>query len=164
MIAITTVGGARFGGRPWLNRRAARMSVFLASILLAAAGSLAALFAYLVPQTPYERIGALADFPPDSEPYYVMTGNGHAMWVVNTGGEMIVFDALTPFSGTRVRFKWVPSNRRFEDPYTGSKFALTGEYIEGPAQRSLDRYAYTVLPDGTVRVDLWQVTPGDRHP
>ena len=46
--------------------------------------------------------------------------------------------------------KWVPTNNRFECPCHGSKFQLSGQYIEGPAPRSLDRFIATVVyADGT---------------
>ena len=49
--------------------------------------------------------------------------------------------------------KWVPTNNRFECPCHGSKFQLSGQYIEGPAPRSLDRFIATVVyADGTTLV------------
>ena len=40
--------------------------------------------------------------------------------------------------------KWVPTNNRFECPCHGSKFQLSGNWIEGPAPRNLDRFITTV--------------------
>jgi cytochrome b6-f complex iron-sulfur subunit len=46
--------------------------------------------------------------------------------------------------------KWVPTNNRFECPCHGSKYELSGLYIEGPAPRSLDRFLTTItFDDGT---------------
>ena len=46
--------------------------------------------------------------------------------------------------------KWVPTNNRFECPCHGSKFQLSGDWIEGPAPRHLDRFIATVTyADGT---------------
>jgi cytochrome b6-f complex iron-sulfur subunit len=46
--------------------------------------------------------------------------------------------------------KWVDNNNRFECPCHGSKYEKSGKYIEGPAPRSLDRFATTVtFTDGT---------------
>lgn len=45
-------------------------------------------------------------------------------------------------------YKWVDANNRFECPCHGSKFNLTGTYIEGPAPRSLDRFHITVVTSG----------------
>jgi cytochrome b6-f complex iron-sulfur subunit len=49
-------------------------------------------------------------------------------------------------------YEWVPVTGRFECPCHGSKFALTGDYLVGPARRSLDRFVIkAVSPDGSVR-------------
>ncbi len=49
-------------------------------------------------------------------------------------------------------YDWVDVTYRFECPCHGSKFELTGDYIEGPARRSLDRFVIqAVSPDGTVK-------------
>lgn len=46
--------------------------------------------------------------------------------------------------------KWVETNNRFECPCHGSKYQLSGLYIEGPAPRSLDRFLTTItFNDGT---------------
>ena len=56
--------------------------------------------------------------------------------------------------------KWVPTNFRFECPCHGSKFQLTGDWIEGPAPRHLDKFVATVTyADGTT-----VVTPIDGGP
>jgi len=56
--------------------------------------------------------------------------------------------------------KWVPTNGRFECPCHGSKFQLSGEWIEGPAPRHLDKFVATVTyADGTT-----VVTPTDGGP
>ncbi len=56
--------------------------------------------------------------------------------------------------------RWVPTNERFECPCHGSKFELSGAYIEGPAPRALDRFVATVVyADGTTAE-----TPADGGP
>lgn len=46
--------------------------------------------------------------------------------------------------------KWVTTNNRFECPCHGSKYELSGKYIEGPAPRSLDRFRTSItFTDGT---------------
>ncbi len=45
---------------------------------------------------------------------------------------------------------WVDATFRFECPCHGSKYQVDGTYIEGPAPRSLDRFATTIIfTDGT---------------
>lgn len=49
-------------------------------------------------------------------------------------------------------YEWVQVTFRFECPCHGSKFSLTGDYLAGPARRSLDRFVIkAIAPDGTVR-------------
>ena len=49
-------------------------------------------------------------------------------------------------------YEWVPVTTRFECPCHGSKFALTGDYLAGPARRSLDRFVIqAIAPDGSIK-------------
>lgn len=51
-------------------------------------------------------------------------------------------------------YEWIPMTGRFECPCHGSKFALTGDYLAGPARRSLDRFVIQAVgPDGSVRAE-----------
>jgi cytochrome b6-f complex iron-sulfur subunit len=57
-------------------------------------------------------------------------------------------------------YKWVDTNDRFECPCHGSKFEKDGEYLEGPAPRSLDQFAMAALDgDGNVLVEWDEATP-----
>lgn len=52
------------------------------------------------------------------------------------------------------RVKWVATNERFECPAHGAKFKLSGDYIEGPANRGLDQFNIQVeSPHGTQQTD-----------
>lgn len=143
-------GHAVLFAAPPLNRRELWMSVFLASMLMAAAGLMAVLSMYTSPGEPLIDIGSLADFPPSTQPYRVDVGQ-FRVYVVNTSQQLVVLDALAPYNTYRIPIRWIPFNQRFENPVGGSKFTLTGDYIEGPALRSKDRYSYEVAPDGTIR-------------
>jgi len=49
-------------------------------------------------------------------------------------------------------YEWVPITGRFECPCHGSKFALTGDYLDGPARRSLDRFVIIATsPNGSTK-------------
>lgn len=49
-------------------------------------------------------------------------------------------------------YEWVDMTNRFECPCHGSKFELPGDYIEGPARRSLDRFVIQAIsPDGSIK-------------
>jgi cytochrome b6-f complex iron-sulfur subunit len=45
-------------------------------------------------------------------------------------------------------YKWSEANTRFECPCHGSKFTANGDYIEGPAPRSLDQFVIEVIDHG----------------
>jgi cytochrome b6-f complex iron-sulfur subunit len=79
-------------------------------------------------------------------------------WLVNLdaespGGEprkgvMAIYKVCTHLG---CLYEWVPMTNRFECPCHGSKFALTGDYLAGPARRSLDRFVIQAVgPDGAV--------------
>ena len=47
-------------------------------------------------------------------------------------------------------YKWSGSNSRFECPCHGSKFTADGDYIEGPAPRSLDQFVVEIVDNGQI--------------
>jgi cytochrome b6-f complex iron-sulfur subunit len=42
-------------------------------------------------------------------------------------------------------YPWSAAQNRFACPCHGSQFALNGDYLAGPAPRSLDRFAFEIL-------------------
>ena len=60
--------------------------------------------------------------------------------------------------------KWEPAVKRIEDPCSGSKYARTGDYIEGPSPRGLDRYSVVVTESGEIKVDVSRLQSGLAHP
>jgi cytochrome b6-f complex iron-sulfur subunit len=49
-------------------------------------------------------------------------------------------------------YDWADVTSRFECPCHGSKFSLTGDYLEGPAPRNLDRFVIRAIsPDGAMK-------------
>lgn len=60
------------------------------------------------------------------------------VWVVFTPdmAQPRVFLARSPHGGCLVRWEW--ENNRFSDPCYGSRFAVDGAYLSGPAPRNLD--------------------------
>ena len=63
--------------------------------------------------------------------------------------------------GSSCQVEWNEATQRFEDPCSGSKYARSGDYLEGPALRGLDRFAVVVTDAGEVLVDVsaFQVGP-----
>jgi hypothetical protein len=49
--------------------------------------------------------------------------------------------------------RWISASQRFEDPCSGSKFAINGGYLEGPAWSHLIRYPVQIEGD-TLSIDL----------
>ncbi len=141
-------------------RREALSFLFVSAALLAALGGLAAGVWYATPRVPYVEIGAVEDFPRSTEPYPVKIGDFEA-WVVNTGGEIIVFAPVTPRLGG-CRFKWLPERSQFRDPCLGTAFRLTGETCSGPPSRDLDRYAIRLRGERLL-VEAWRTFPGEEY-
>jgi cytochrome b6-f complex iron-sulfur subunit len=87
--------------------------------------------------------------------------NEGKFWLVNVDrevdgepgkGVMALFKICTHLG---CLYDWVDVTSRFECPCHGSKFELTGDYIAGPARRSLDRFVLqAVAPDGSVKESL----------
>jgi len=62
-------------------------------------------------------------------------------------------------------YDWVDVTERFECPCHGSKFQLTGDYIEGPARRSLDRFVIRAYaPDDVNHTNPLAVTNENGDP
>ncbi len=111
------------------------------------------------------NIGTAGDVLPEvnSEPIPYTDGK---FWLVNLDtevngeprkGVLAIYKVCTHLG---CLYEWVPMTHRFECPCHGSKFQLTGDYIAGPARRSLDRFVIkAVAPDGTVKE-----TPPDGSP
>ena len=72
-------------------------------------------------------------------------------WLVSTeeGSPKAIYMVCTHLG---CLYKWEPSNFRFECPCHGSKFTHDGNFIEGPAPRSLDHFELTI-ENGQVVVD-----------
>jgi len=151
----SAAGRINLAETPSLNRRELLAFLFLASIVVTVASALVVAAIFLMPAPERLTVGSLADFPVGGQPYYRAV-DGHQVFVVHTSAQVIVLDAQTPFAGHFATVKWIAYYGRFEDPEGGSKFTLTGDYIEGPAPRSLDHYPIVLLPDGTIQIVLWQ--------
>ncbi len=59
-------------------------------------------------------------------------------WISNTEGGVLALYNVCVHLGCL--YGWQPVTARFECPCHGSKYKKDGEYIEGPAPRSLDRF------------------------
>jgi nitrite reductase/ring-hydroxylating ferredoxin subunit len=134
------------------NRREFLYYLGGASLALLGMGSIGLLARFLNPPL-HEGIESgifavdLARIPQVGE-WPVAFPNGR-FWLVNTDkGLQALYGVCTFREGDLP--KWVPTNNRYECPRCGSKFRLDGTYIEGPAQRALDRFVIEVTTSGSV--------------
>lgn len=74
-------------------------------------------------------LGRTRGFPPQEAPYFVAAGE-RWLYLVNTGAEFIVLNPRFAIGNWDCFVAWIPSNKRFEDPCSGAKHTLTGEWIE----------------------------------
>ena len=83
-------------------------------------------------------------------------------WLVNTDeGPRALYMVCTHLG---CLFKWVDANKRFECPCHGSKFTREGDYLEGPAPRSLDQFVVEVTQDGSVVASTQNADGGIQPP
>lgn len=135
------------------------------------------------------NVGRVEDFPPgsvtaielpaafnDPAPRYVLSATQGTVTEVPfvTVSPVRIFLVHDPSEGfvalynrdphLGCRIKWAAGNLRFEDPCHGSKYTRTGEYIEGPSLRSLDRFFVRINDDRDVLIDVSKFQLGSRHP
>lgn len=137
--------------------RIGRAAVYVLPVMLLACMAVGAALFYLNQRSPAVRVGRLSDFPPSANPYRVQVDN-HIVFVVNTGAELLILEPryTTSTGHSSYDVVWVPTNGRYEDPSSGAKFTLTGEwldvnYLSGIIDsRGLSRYPVEVRRD-----ELW---------
>lgn len=130
---------------PRVTRRELAYYILFTALALFGLTLLAGLLWYASPRDGlgrFVRVGAVSDFPVSDSPYRV---EGR-FFVVNVGGQLIVFDNRL-YSGDVLRpgcrWRWVPTNDRFEDPCYGSKYSLLGEHLSG-SPHDMRQYPYTI--------------------
>lgn len=92
------------------------------------------------------RLGSASDLSPTD----TLAPKGYSagkFWLVHTDEGVKALYMVCTHLGCL--YKWSDSNTRFECPCHGSKFTLNGDYIEGPAPRSLDQFEVQVVENGT---------------
>ncbi len=62
------------------------------------------------------------------------------------------------------QIEWYERAGWFEDPCNGAKFTRTGDHLEGPSPRGLDRFTVVVADDGNVSVDVNALQAGRPKP
>ncbi len=129
-----------------MNRREFMFYIWGASMALALAGGAGAILWFAYPRFREGEFGGLFTVPANSVPSPggapVENPQGR-FWLVNTNSGVLALYKVCTHLGCL--YKWTPSTERFECPCHGSKFAVNGEWIEGPAPRHLDRFVIQVV-------------------
>ena len=128
------------------SRREFLHYIWGASMLLLLGQATAGLVWYSLPHSTAGEFGGEFRLSPDLVPLVgepprpVPEGRFH---LVNTeAGLLALYSVCTHLSCLTI---WNPTLQRFECPCHGSRFEPDGRYVEGPAPRSLDRFAMTVI-------------------
>ncbi|NDJ55087.1 MAG: Rieske 2Fe-2S domain-containing protein [Chloroflexi bacterium] len=132
---------ATVAGPPPMTRREFLFYIWGASMLLSLGGATGAILWFAYPRFREGEFGgdfpiAVADLPPVGAPPEDNPA-GRLRLVRTDEGLIAIYKVCTHLG---CLYSWVPANGRFECPCHGSKFEVTGEYIEGPAPRNLDRF------------------------
>ena len=136
------------------SRREFLYYIWGASIVMVTGQFTAGLFFFALPRFKAGTFGGLfsvdGEFMPAVNAAPVKNAEGR-FWLSNSDAGFIAIYAVCTHLGCLPN--WVPTNFRFECPCHGSKYQITGKYIEGPAPRSLDRFLATIVfDDGTTLV------------
>ncbi len=112
-------------------------------------------------------VGRAQDYPPGSVTAMRLPAPG-------AGDTIPIFLVNDPAAGflalynrdphSNCPLNWNRADARFEDPCHGSRYSRAGEYLFGPATRSLDRYPIKVTESGDVTVDLSSLQSGSPRP
>lgn len=136
------------------SRREFLFYIWGASMALLLGEATAGLIWFAFPRFKEGEFGGTFKFGPEiipdieAEPFTDPVGRFHVVHVDT--GVVALYQVCTHLGCLP---KWVPTNHRFECPCHGSKFQLSGLYIEGPAPRSLDRFVMTLTyADGSQAV------------
>jgi cytochrome b6-f complex iron-sulfur subunit len=100
-------------------------------------------------------VGPVSDLPqPGSAPLNFAAGK---FWLVHTDSGLLALHKVC--THLDCLFNWDEPQRRFVCPCHGSQFAGDGEYLNGPAPRSLDRFVVQVVDrDGQIVAETDAVT------
>ena len=133
-----------------LNRRELLTYAWGAAVVLLAAESGVTVFLFIQPRFRSGefggtfRLGSVAELPQAGALPPPVNTDGK-FWLIHSDEGLRALYVVCTHLGCL--YKWSETNSRFECPCHGSKFTLTGDYIEGPAPRSLDQFEVRVVVD-----------------
>lgn len=132
---------------PLPNRREFLFYCWGASLALFTAASTGAIIWFMLPRFKEGEFGGVfreATVPDRGDsPLDNATGR---YWLSHADDGLVALYKVCTHLGCL--YAWVENSSRFECPCHGSKYELNGLWIEGPAPRSLDRFAMTVRLSG----------------
>jgi cytochrome b6-f complex iron-sulfur subunit len=134
------------------NRREFLTYAWSAALALLAVQSGGAIYTFLQPRFQAGEfggkfsLGAVTTLPADGDaPQANAAGK---FWLVNTAtGPRAIYMVCTHLG---CLYKWNAQENRFRCPCHGSTFSREGDYICGPASRSLDQFVIEVMQDGAI--------------
>lgn len=149
-----------------MNRREFMNYAWLSSIALLSAQTVAASLWFAFPNFKEGEfggkfpIGPAMDVVPEKNAAPKAYTDGK-FWLVNVEEYVDKWHPTDPKNGILAVYKvcthlgclyeWIEMTGRYECPCHGSKFSLTGDYIEGPAGRNLDRFVIEAYAPGSDR-------------
>jgi len=113
---------------PAPTRREIAYYIFFAALAVSGMALVVGVLWMLLPPPPPTRVlvGSANDFPPSPQPYRVLV-EGKSFFLVRTSDLAQLMEPITTSGYGQCALKWVPVNKRFEDPCWGSKFDLQGQ-------------------------------------
>ena len=137
-----------------INRREALNLAWLASLgfLVMEVGGITVLFAY--PRFKEGEFGGIYTFGKVSD--LPQKGEGPAnfpkvkLWLSHTDDGLSALYKVCPHLGCL--YSWSDQDGKFICPCHGSQYELDGDYIQGPAPRSLDRFSIRIVDGETGEV------------
>jgi len=140
------------------NRRDFLDGIALASLGIAAVGSVRVLIGYLSPNVLFEPPTRFRAGVPDSYPANSVTFiEDQQVYLVRSQQGMWALSAICTHLGCITQ--WKPEANMIACPCHGSKFRRNGAKIEGPAPRPLPRLSLTLTADGELLVDKSETVP-----
>jgi cytochrome b6-f complex iron-sulfur subunit len=152
--APVVAAGSEVAVKP-INRREFLFYIWGASMAVFLAQTAGAIVWFALPRFREGEFGGVFSIDPATVPAVGATPVANPTgkyWLSNTPDGVLALSMVCTHLGCL--FKWVDATGRFECPCHGSKFESDGTFIEGPAPRSLDRFAVrAVTPTGAVESD-----------
>lgn len=139
--------------KPGINRREFLTYAWGLALMLVATESEVGIYSFMMPRFRAGEFGGQfslgpANALPTADSLSPVPNADGKYWLVHTDVGLKALYMVCTHLGCL--YKWSNANTRFECPCHGSKFTLNGDYIEGPAPRSLDQFEVQVVDNDTI--------------